>query len=185
MSCSVIKLYCCNMDRYSLHTMRFNNQRGMNYASDRFSNVYQRPVIWQSGRGISNVFTGLWRILTPFLSSTGKFLRNEGVRASGEILSKLGSQPLTELLQEQKQKTLTNALTKSEEKLRQLRENMQASNFSIKHRRGSRKRLSAQTGFGSRRKKIRKPLKKKPALKSKKRRKQISKSDFLKKFSLN
>jgi hypothetical protein len=158
------------MNRYENHQLR-------GYGFKPFPHVYKREVFYQSGRGFSGIFTGLMKYLTPFLISSGKYLSGEAARAGKEILSDIATRPLTELLNEQKIKALDNILTKSEDKLKELRTNMKGkgANLSIKRKRIGTNDFSSSLHLAKRRKKD---------TKSSKRAKHISKEDFLKKFSL-
>lgn len=95
------------------------NQFGSGPVSD-FGNVYKRGgIYYQSGRGaIGTVFSGILRLIKPFLIKTGKALGAEALRSSGQILGNLDKKPLKELLREQRDLSLKNLMTKAETGLR-------------------------------------------------------------------
>jgi len=83
--------------------------------------IYKARVHYQRGRGLSDVFQGLWRYITPYLVSGSKALGKEALRAGGEILGNVGTQSIGNLLKQQSNKSLINLAEKAQNKINQLR----------------------------------------------------------------
>lgn len=81
-----------------------------------FGNVYKRGgIYYQSGRGsFGTVFSGILRLIKPFLIKTGRALGEEALRSSGQILGNLNKKPLKELLREQRDLSLKNLVSRAE-----------------------------------------------------------------------
>lgn len=84
--------------------------------------IYKARIHYQRGRGLSDVFLGLYRFIKPFLVSGSKALGKEALRAGNEILENVGTQSISSLLKEQGNKSLQNLTEKARTKLNEMQE---------------------------------------------------------------
>lgn len=173
----------------------YNSQTGSGIAD--IGPIYRRGgQYYQSGRGLSSIFSGLLKFIQPYLIKGAKEVGKEALRSSTNILSNLNNQPFGELLKKESSKSFQNLVDKAERKIN----TMNSTGKGIKRRRKSsisvspkpkRRRRTTQrknTKPVKKRKTIKKkrPLKRKTAGVRKRRvtkRKSIfTKSDFLQKY---
>lgn len=158
--------------------------------------IYKARIHYQRGRGLSDVFLGLYRFIKPFLVSGSKALGKEALRAGNEILENVGTQSISSLLKEQGNKSLQNLTEKAKTKLNE----MQESNLSgkgikrrqitvneliaslSKPRKTTKRRTTKKTKAKSPNKKTKKTSAKKTTKKTKKRSTKTSKAAFIKSF---
>lgn len=154
--------------------------------------VFKRNY-YQQGNGLSSVFSGLLKLISPYLISGAKAVGKEALKGSANILSNLDSQPFSELVKGQAKKSFQNLMDKAEQK-------MNSSGKGIKRRRRvtstvspkakRRRTVRRPKKIGLRRspqKKARKVIKRKGGIKKrrvnrKSRKTLLSKSDFLAKY---
>lgn len=181
------------------HYDHFFSQRGGALSDSQFGPIYQARHHLQRGRGFSTLFTTLARLIGPYLAKGARALGVEGARAGAEILGNLGSQPIGNLLREQRDKSINNLGAKAGAKLRQVQERLMTSE-GIKAPRGSvsqfieglgklkktsRRRRRKVKRLGTKRRKARKPAKRRSTKRrpaKRRRRTKSKKSSFLKQY---
>lgn len=81
--------------------------------------LYHSPYILQRGSGgIGSFFSGLWRNLSPMLSSGVSALSNEAVKSGVAVLDQVGKKPLKEVLKEQGKIAMKNLASRAADKLK-------------------------------------------------------------------
>lgn len=174
----------------------YNSQIGSGIAD--IGPVYKRGgQYYQSGRGLSSIFSGLLKFIQPYLIKGAKEVGKEALRSSTNILSNLNNQPFKELLKKETSKSFKNLVDKAEEKINTMnstgrgikRRRRSSMSVSTKPKRRRRTTRSKKTKPVKRRRKTgvkKRPIKKKSGGVKKRRvtkRKSIfTKSDFLQKY---
>lgn len=155
--------------------------RQVGFGIEDIGPVYRSRIHYQRGRGLSDVFSGLIRFVTPYLISGTKAVGKEALRSGSELLANLGSQPIGQMLKQQRDISMQNLSQKAEDKIKQIRSSLM-SGKGIKRRRSNVTDLIAS--LSKKRRTTKKGKKKKTVKKSKtktKRRKHTKKA-FLKAF---
>lgn len=107
------------------HYDRYFSKRQIGRGVDDIGRVYRAPQFhFQRGRGLSDVFGGIIKFITPYLISSSKALGKEALRSGSEILGNLGTKPIGELLKQQKDKSISNLAQKTGNKLKRMGEEM-------------------------------------------------------------
>lgn len=75
---------------------------------------------YQRGRGLGDFFSSVYRMIQPYLASGAKAITTELARGGAEVLGNLGSQPISELMRQQRDKSLQNLATKASNKLKRV-----------------------------------------------------------------
>lgn len=83
----------------SHYTRYYLVQSGGNLAD--IGEVYRSPLIYQRGKGIGSLFSGLLRYLQPVFTSGAKALKQQALKTGKAILQEVGSKPITNILKEQ------------------------------------------------------------------------------------
>jgi hypothetical protein len=100
----------------------FKSSEDDQFGGSGFGPVLKVRYHRQNGHGLGQVFKSLWSILSPYLISSGKAIGSEALKSGSEILSKLGSQPVRELVKRQSEESLKALLRKTENKLKSMRD---------------------------------------------------------------
>lgn len=82
--------------------------------------VHQSFRFKQRGRGLSSVFQGIFRFLSPYILSSTKAIGNEALRSGADLLQNLGKKPIKELIRDQRDISLKNLVDKAENKMREM-----------------------------------------------------------------
>jgi hypothetical protein len=107
------------MNRYDRF---FKSTEDEQFGGSGFGPILKVRYHRQNGHGLGQVFKSLWSILSPYLISSGKAIGSEALKSGSEILSKLGSQPVRELVKRQSEESLKALLRKTENKLKSMRD---------------------------------------------------------------
>lgn len=80
----------------------------------------------QRGGSVGSVLKSLWSMLSPYLVSSGKAIGAEALRGGSEVLSKLGTDSVANLVKHQQKKSFENLTSKAEDRLKRMRESRQS-----------------------------------------------------------
>lgn len=97
------------MSHYETYFSRSQTGRGI---SD-IGTIYRSNYHLQRGKGLSDVFAGLYKFISPFILRGTKALGKEALRTGSEVLSNIGTHPIKNLLSEQRDKSLKNLTAKA------------------------------------------------------------------------
>lgn len=86
--------------------------------------VYSAPHRLQRGRGLSDVFSGIFKFLSPYILSSTKAIGREALRSGSEILKNIGNQPVRELLKTQAMQSTKNLSEKAATRLKRMSDEM-------------------------------------------------------------
>lgn len=141
--------------------------------------LYRSPFILQKGSGgVGSFFSGVWKYLSPLLSSGVSALSNEAAKSGAAILGQVGNKPLKEVFKEQGKVAMKNLATRAADKLK--RKMQGGEGRSIKYIKRAKQSYAAhsrskrkQAGKGKRKQagkgKLRKHNKKKTSVKRKRK----------------
>lgn len=96
----------------------YNNQIGGGGGEVDFGSLFRVTPRIQRGRGIGNLFSGLFRYLKPFIYSGLNAVKGEAIRQGGNIIQNIGTKPFSELLKESGVEGLHNLSEKAVNKLK-------------------------------------------------------------------
>lgn len=108
------------MSRYEGYFL--NAQKGGRISD--IGDVYRSSRYLQRGRGIGDVFSGMIKWITPYLLKGTKALGQEALRSGSEILSNMGTKPLGELVQDQRDRSIKNLSEKAGNTLKRMSQAM-------------------------------------------------------------
>lgn len=96
--------------------------------------LYIQPHILQSGSGIGSIFSGLFKFLSPMISSGLNEIKNQSLKTGAAILHDARTKPLKEVLKEQGKRAVQDLAYKGLEKLAQNKSQEGKGRKSIKRR---------------------------------------------------
>lgn len=140
--------------------------------------IYKASTFHQKGRGsIGNFFSGLFRYLTPIVTSGVNALKDQTVKTGANILTDIGHKPFKEILKEQGKAALSDLTQRGLVKLKKMQQGSGTKKKYIKRAKNSKKSYSTskrktkrfKKQFGLGRKQIGHGKKKKKSKKNKKK----------------
>lgn len=102
---------------YTNYFLRQQQQHGGGIGD--IGQLYSSPYILQRGSGgVGSFFSGVWKYLSPLVSSGVSALSNEALKSGSAILGQVGQKPLKEVLKEQGKIAMKNLATRAADKLK-------------------------------------------------------------------
>src|SRR5690349_20408018 len=129
------------MTHYERYFNRGYTQHGSGIGE--IGHLYKSSSHIQRGRGLSNVFSGILRFLSPYLIKSGKAIGEEALRSGTEIVVNLGTDSLGNLFKKQGVKSAANLSEKVGNELKRVGSQMNGEG--IKRRRRSASKASKRS----------------------------------------
>lgn len=122
----------------------------------KFGKIYSSSYHLQSGRGLSSIFSTLFKYLKPMIISGSKAIGKEALKSGSNILENLGTDSFSNLVKTETKRGFKDLAGRAGQKLTKIGEKEQAGEglYKSKKKRQSNSRVGAKKGGRTKKKSI-------------------------------